>query len=87
MAESGAINALSAVCQQVAERMPLAEVATAKRQAQAALAQLTAAGSSTNPRFLAAVALLTALLVDLDAVAADLATAADHVRTFGSRLQ
>jgi len=84
--EPGALVALAATCHRLTETLPTGEVASAKQRAGSALATLTAAGTSTNPRFQAATGELAALIADLDTVTASLAAATEHVRAFRGRL-
>ena len=86
MPEPGALAALAATCHRVTETLPTGEVASAKQCAGNALTTLTAAGTSTNPRFQAAIGELAALIVDLDTVTASLAAATEHIRVFRGRL-
>jgi hypothetical protein len=86
VSQPGAVAALAATCDRIAEALPAVRVAAARPGIGAALAELADAGTSHNPDFLAATGGLVAIGSDLEAAAGHLSMAVGRVRAFRARL-
>ena len=86
MSEPGAIAALVATCDRVAESLPRALVASACQRAGNAATRVASVGPSQNARYMESCGEAAGLVTDLTAVMAGLGAAAEHIRAFRARL-